>query len=278
MAGRVCVVTGGNAGIGKATVIGLAQRGARVVLVSRTAERGEPALAEVRTACPAADVDLVLGDLTTQASVRALADALLAACPTLHVLVNNAGLWMTERTVTPDGFETTFAVNHLGPFLLTHLLLDRLRASGAARIVNLSSEGHRMGKIRFDDLQAERHFDRVRTYCDSKLCNVLFTRRLARELAGTDVITHAVHPGVVRSDLGRRSSGLVRLGFALGRPFFKTAEQGARTSIYVASAPLGMENGLYFKDSKPCAPAKAALDDAVADRLWDVSLGMTGLA
>lgn len=280
VADKVCVVTGGNSGIGLHTVIGLAKAGARVALVSRNRERGEAALQEALAAAPGARVDLVLGDLGSLASTRALAAELLARYPAIHVLVNNAGLWMTERTLTADGLETTFAVNHLAPFLLTNLLLERLIASGPARIVNVSSEGHRQGRLDFDDLQAARRFGKVKAYCDSKLANVLFTRELARRLEGTNVTANALHPGVVATNLGNNSSGVIRWVFdKVGPLFFKTPAQGARTSLHVATSPaLDGVSGRYFKDSRESKPARAARDDAAARRLWQVSEELARLA
>lgn len=279
VAGKTCVVTGGNSGIGKFTALGLARQGARVLIVSRTEERGRLALEEVRRESGSESVELVVGDLSSLANVRALAAELLERCPELHVLINNAGLWMTERVLTPDGLETTFAVNHLAPFLLTNLLLDRLRASAPARIVNVSSEGHRQGKLDFEDLQAERSFGKIAAYCGSKLMNVLFTRELARRLQGSGVTANSLHPGVVRTNLGSRSSGAIRWVFDwVGPLFFLTPEQGARTSLHVACAPaLDGVSGLYFKSSRECTPARAARDDDSAQRLWEVSAELAGL-
>lgn len=277
---KVCVVTGGNSGIGLHTVIGLARQGARVALVSRSRERGEAALEQARAAAgPDARLDLVVGDLGSLASTRALADDLLGRYPALHVLVNNAGLWMTTRTETADGLETTFAVNHLAPFLLTNLLLERLIASSPARIVNVSSEGHRRGRLDWDDLQATRGFGKVKAYCDSKLANVLFTRELARRLEGTGVTANVLHPGVVNTNLGGNATGVIRWVFdAVGPLFFLTPEQGARTSLHVATSPaLDGVSGRYFKASREVSPSRTARVDADAARLWAVSEALAGL-
>ena len=271
--GRVCVVTGGNSGIGLTTAVGLAKQGAHVAIVSRDEERGRAAQAEVREAAEVERVDLVVGDQGSVASTRALAAALLERYPRLHVLVNNAGLWMTERRLNPDGLETTFAVNHLGPFVLTTLLLDRLIESAPARIVNVSSRGHRQAKLDFDDLQAERGYGKIRAYTNSKLCNVLFTRELARRLDGTGVTANALHPGVVRTNLGSNSSGVIRWVFdAVGPLLFISPEKGARTSIHVATSPeLEGVTGRYFRACKEVAPSKAAQNDDDARRLWEIS-------
>lgn len=279
---KVCVVTGGNSGIGLWTAIGLARQGAHTVIVSRSRERGEAALEQARAALgdQPARLDLVVGDLGSLAQIRALAEELLARYPAIHVLVNNAGLWMTERQLTPDGLETTFAVNHLGPFLLTHLLLPRLQESAPARIVNVASEGHRQGKLDFDDLQAERRFGKVRAYCDSKLANVLFTRELARRLEGTGVTANSLHPGVVHTNLGSNSSGPIRWVFDwVGPLFFITPEKGARTSLHVATSPaLDGVSGRYFSNSRESTPSRRARDDEAARRLWEISEQLTGIA
>jgi NAD(P)-dependent dehydrogenase (short-subunit alcohol dehydrogenase family) len=284
--GRTCVVTGGNSGIGLHTALGLARLGARVALVSRSRERGEAALETIGAALAAdpdhADgrVDLVVGDLGSLGSTRALADELLGRYPTIHVLVNNAGLWMSERQVTSDGLETTFAVNHLAPFLLTNLLLERLLASAPARIVNVSSEGHRRGRLDWDDLQAERGFGPVKAYCDSKLANVLFTRELARRLEGSGVTTNALHPGVVNTNIAQNAPRPLRwLAERLGPLLLATPEQGARTSLHLATAPaLDGVSGRYFKSCREARPARAAQDDAAARRLWAISEELAGLS
>ncbi len=282
---RTCVVTGGNSGIGLHTALGLARLGARVALVSRSRERGEAALETIRAALAAdrgaqgGTVELVVGDLGSLGSTRALADELLGRYPAIHVLVNNAGLWMAERRVTTDGLETTFAVNHLAPFLLTNLLLERLRASAPARIVNVSSEGHRRGRLDWDDLQAERGFGPVKAYCDSKLANVLFTRELARRLEGSGVTTNALHPGVVNTNIAQNAPRPLRwLAERLGPLLLATPEQGARTSLHVATSPaLEGVSGRYFKSCREARPGRAAQVDADARRLWAISEELAGL-
>lgn len=276
---KQCVITGGNSGIGLWTAIGLAKQGAKVAIVSRSRERGEAALVTIREES-GREAELVVGDLGSVAATRALAEELLERFPAIHVLVNNAGLWMTERTLNPDGLETTFAVNHLGPFLLTNLLLERLSESAPARIVNVSSTAHRQGKLDFEDLQAERGYGKIKAYCDSKLCNVLFTRELARRLEGTRVTTNALHPGVVNTNLSSNAPRFVRwlAQTVLGPVFFMTPEKGARTSVHVASAPeLASVSGRYFKDSRQKTPSRAAQSDADAARLWEISAELVGL-
>jgi NAD(P)-dependent dehydrogenase (short-subunit alcohol dehydrogenase family) len=271
--GKVCVVTGGNSGIGLHTAIGLARQGARTVIVSRSRDKGLAAVEQIREAAGVEQVDLVVGDLGSRAQIRALAEELLERYPAIHVLVNNAGLWMTERVINPDGLETTFAVNHLGPFLLTNLLLERLVASAPARIVNVSSEGHRQGRLALDDLAAERGYGKIKAYCDSKLCNVLFTAELARRLEGTGVTANSLHPGVVNTNLGSNSKGVIRWVFDyVGPLFFTTPAKGARTSIHVATDPaLDGVSGRYFRSSRQVKPSRAARVEADARRLWEVS-------
>jgi NAD(P)-dependent dehydrogenase (short-subunit alcohol dehydrogenase family) len=275
---KVCVVTGGNCGIGLSTAIGLTRQGARTVIVSRNRERGEAAVATVREET-GTDVDLVIGDLGSIATTRALSEELLTRYPEIHVLVNNAGLWLTERRLNADGLETTFAVNHLGPFVLTNLLLDRLVASAPARIVNVSSAGHRRGNLDFNDLQAERGYGKVKVYCDSKLCNVLFTRELARRLEGTGVTANSLHPGVVNTNLANNASKPVQWLVGAVGPLLWSPEKGARTSLHVATAPsLSGVSGRYFKNCREKTPSRAARNDDDARRLWAISEELAGLA
>lgn len=271
MDGRVVLITGGNSGIGEATAVGLAKLGADVAIVSRSFERGEAAIARIKAAS-GRSVRMVAGDLSAIASVDALADTVLDRFPKLHVLINNAGLAVTERTVTKDGYETTFAVNHLGPFALTRRLLDRLRESGTARVVNVASTLYKRGALDFDDLMSERGFNGMRAYARSKMCNVLFTRELARRVQGTGITTNCLHPGVIHTNLGHDASGLIGLAFKLSKPFLATPEKGARTSIYLAASPdVASVSGEYFEQCKRHKLIRAARDDAAAARLWEIS-------
>ena len=277
---KQCIVTGGNSGIGLWTAIGLIRQGAKVAIVSRSRERGEADIATIREET-SSDAELVVGDIGSIAATRALATELLVRFPSIHVLINNAGLWMTERTLNPDGLETTFAVNHLGPFLLTNLLLERVVASAPARIVNVSSMAHAQGSLDFDDLQAERGYGKIKAYCDSKLCNVLFTRELAKRLEGTRVTANSLHPGVVNTNLSANAPKAIRwlAQSVVGPIFFATPEKGARTSVHVATAPeLASVSGRYFKDSRQKTPSKAAQSDEDARRLWAVSEELVGLS
>ena len=279
MQGRVCIVTGASSGIGKATAFGLAQLGATVALVCRNRERAEAACTEIRAATGNDAVDFVLADLSSQAEIRRLAQDLLDCYPQIHVLVNNAGVVNTKRSTTVDGIETVFAVNHLAYFLLTHLLLERLTASGSARIVNVASHAHRWGKLDFDDLQNERRYRGMQVYGQSKLCNILFTRELARRIAGSGVTVNCVHPGGVATGLGYNNGWWAVLIAKALRPFFRTPEQGADTVLYLATSPeLEAVNSKYFYDRREGQPSPAAQDDAAAKRLWQISAELTGVA
>lgn len=274
--GKTVLITGANSGIGRETAVGLARMGANVTFTSRDRARGEEALADVRERSGRDDVGLMDLDLASFASIRRFASAFLGGHERLDVLVNNAGLILGDRRETEDGFEATFGTNHLGHFLLTDLLLERIKASAPARIVNLSSRAHRYARsgLDFDDLQSEHGYRGLRVYGRSKLANILFTRELARRLEGTNVTANAVHPGAVATGFARDGDvkGLYGRLVALAKPFLKTPEQGAQTSIYVATSPeLEGVTGTYFANSKEARTAAAARDDEAARRLWQVS-------
>jgi NAD(P)-dependent dehydrogenase (short-subunit alcohol dehydrogenase family) len=280
LAGRTCLVTGATSGIGEATAVGLARLGARVLLVGRDAERGAASVAKVKRETGNEAVELLLADLASLDQVRSLAAAVLERAPQLHVLVNNAGVVNVRRETTVDGLETTFAVNHLAYFLLTRLLLERLRASAPARVVNVASEAHRFGDLDLDDLQTERRPYRwMRVYGASKLANVLFNAELARRLAGSGVTANCVHPGGVGTGLGANNGGVSRIVLPLLRPFMRSPESGARTSIYLASSPeVEGVSGRYFIRCRPRATSAAGGDADLARRLWDASNRLTGLS
>jgi NAD(P)-dependent dehydrogenase (short-subunit alcohol dehydrogenase family) len=279
--GRVVLITGGNTGIGKETAVALASMGARVVFTTRDAARGAQALVEIRTRSGNDTVEVRALDLARFASVRDFAKRWDDEHGRLDVLVNNAGLILTSRRVTDDGNEMTLQVNHLGPFLLTQLLRDHLVAGDDARVVNVASDAHTSARrgLDFDDLQSTRHYRGFRVYGKTKLANILFTRELARRWAGTGVTANAVHPGFVGSSFGRdgdtgRFGALV---FPLLKPFALSPEQGARTQVYVASAPeLAGITGGYWVKSAPATPSAAAQDDVAAARLWEVSEELVG--
>ncbi len=270
----MAVVTGANTGVGLETARGLARGGMRVVMACRDRERAERAIADVRESTKSDRVELLELDLASLASVRRAAEELSARHPRVHVLVNNAGLILSERTLTGDGLEATLGVNHLGHFLFTTLLTSALSAAGA-RVVNVASEAHRTCRgLDFDDLMFERRSYRGLTvYAASKLANILFTRELARRFGGS-IPAHAVHPGVIASRFGRDGDtrGWFAFGVKLVAPLLSTPEQGARTSLHLAlSEEAGRSNGRYWSRRRIVSPSRAAQDDAAARRLWEVS-------
>lgn len=276
MDGKVCVVTGATSGIGKAAATALARLGARVVLVGRDRGRAEAAAAQIGPAGTPPTVEIA--DLAAMEQVRALAGR-LAALERVDVLINNAGLVLGERRVPPDGFEHVFAVNHLAPFLLTNLLLPRLAAAAPARVITVTSDAHSAARLDLDDPNLERGWDSWRSYANSKLANILFTRELARRLDGTGVTANCAHPGVVRTGFGREGSPLLRFGVLLGRPFFLSPERGADTIVYLASSPgVAGQTGGYYVKRRPREPSAAARDEAAARKLWEISEKLTGLA
>ncbi|HYZ00601.1 MAG TPA: SDR family oxidoreductase [Candidatus Binatia bacterium] len=271
--GRRVIVTGATNGIGLAAAVELARRGALLTLVARSAARGDEAVARVRDAAgDAADVDVLLADLSSLASVRGLAAEVLSRYPNVDVLVNNAGAMYTRRQVTEDGFEQTWALNHLAPFLLTTLLLDRLRESAPARIVTTSSDAHGGKQVPFDDLGAERSYDGMRRYGQTKLANILFTSELARRLEGSEVTANCFHPGFVGTGFARNNGPLLRIGMSMARPFARSPERGADTLVWLVDSPdVAAETGGYFVDRRRVTPSAAAQDTGAAERLWEVS-------
>lgn len=281
---RVCLITGASNGIGKAAAIKLAQMGASLVLLCRDRDRGETAMAEISLRSGSEDIDLLVADLGSLRQVRDAAGAFLNSGRPLHVLLNNAGSIHVARTLTEDSIETTFAVNHLGPFLLTNLLLDRLKDSAPARIVNVSSELHRRGygdgRMAFDDLNGEQRYGGWKAYGQAKLANVLFTRELANRLDGSGVTANALHPGVVATEFGHNNrTGWMPWLQAMYRPFCRSAEKGAQTPVWLASEPLlETVTGRYFQDRKEKQPAPQAANADDAARLWQISEELTGLS
>ena len=268
MSGKNVVITGGNTGIGKEAAVGLASLGARVVVTSRNEERGRSARKEIADRSGSDSVEVMSLDLASFSSIRSFAG---------DVLVNNAGLILHHRAETQEGFEETFGVNHLGHFLLTDLLLERLRASAPARVVVVSSTAHKSARqgLDFDDLQAENKYRWAQAYSKSKLANIYFARELSRRLDGSGVTVNALHPGFVRSEFGRGGDlgGIYGWGIKyLASPFAISPEKGARTTIYLASSPeVESVSGGYFYKCKPTAPSTVARDDDAASRLWDAS-------
>jgi NAD(P)-dependent dehydrogenase (short-subunit alcohol dehydrogenase family) len=279
MAGRTVLVTGGTGGIGRATALGLAAMGAHVAIVGRDRERTEAAAREIREAGGGSG-DQFVADMSSQAEVRQLAADVLQRLPRIDVLVNNVGGYWDTRHVTADGLERTFALNHLAPFLLTHLLLERPQQSAPARVVTVSSGAHTMGRIDFDDLGGERSYSGMRAYSQSKLANLMFTYELARRLGAGAVTANALHPGMVRTGFGAEDAGtLQRLFTPLMRPFMKSPVQGASTSIHLASSPeVEGVTGCYFAGSKRKRSSKRSYDEVTAARLWQVSADLVGIA
>jgi len=279
MNGKICLVTGGTNGIGKATAQALAQLGATVVIVGRNAPKTALLVEEIRAASGNRNVDSLLADLSSQQDVRRLANEFKSKYSRLHVLLNNAGAFFVKRQLSVDGIEMTFALNHLAYFLLTNLLLDTIKASAPARIINVSSDAHTSGKIEFDNLQGERTFS-PRAYGNSKLANLLFTTELARRLEGTGVTVNALHPGLVSTGFAKNNGRLIASLVSLFMPLVaRSPEQGAETLIYLASSPsVEGITGKYFQDSHIVTPAPQANDMEVARKLWDVSAELVHLA
>ena len=284
MNGKICLVTGATSGMGEVIARKLAQMGATVIIVGRSRERGTETLQRIVSATGNASVELMLADLSSQKEIRQLAQQFESRYQHLHVLVNNAGAWNTTRQESKDGIEMTFALNHLGYFLLTDLLLDTLKASAPARIINVSSYGHKRIQMNFDDLQAKQGYNGMQTYRQSKLANVLFTYELARRLAGTGVTVNAVNPGLVATRFGLNNFGgfparIVNLLTRVYGLVGTNAEQGAQTSIYLATSPnVEGVTGKYFEKQTAVPSSNDSYDLTTAKRLWQVSEAMTGLS
>lgn len=279
----ICLVTGANGGIGLETAKVFAERGATVVMAGRDAAKLERAVDEVARTAPAGRAEPLLCDLASLRSVREAAEQFRARHARLDLLVNNAGLFLSDRRLTEDGFESTIGINHLGHFLLTHLLRDRIFASSGARVINVASNAHRAAKkLDTDDLHAARRpYGGVRAYAESKLANVLYTRELARRWSDRGVRVNAVHPGVVNTRISADGDarGLVRWLWDLGRPFMLTPADGAKTTVHVATSEEGGSvSGRYFAKSAQVTPSRQALDDALAARLWDASERAVGVS
>lgn len=272
LSGKIALVTGATAGIGLITAEALAKMGATVVIVSRSEEKCRNVVAQIQANTGNTRVEYIAGDLSVMAQVRTVAAEFLRRYDRLHILVNNAGAFMNSRQLTADGFELTFALNHLNYFYLTQLLQDTLIASAPARIVNVSSDAHRGGKIDFDDLMSEKGYSGFGVYSMTKLANVIFTNELARRLEGTGVTANSLHPGFVATNFGKNNGGIVGLLMPVVQMFAISPEKGAETTIHLASSPAveGI-TGKYFTKKMPVEPAKAALDVASQRRLWEIS-------
>jgi NAD(P)-dependent dehydrogenase (short-subunit alcohol dehydrogenase family) len=279
MIGKICLVTGGTNGIGKATAHTLAQMGATVVIVGRDAQKAAQVSKEIQTASGNQNVDWLLADLSSQQDIRRLAAEFKSKYSQLHVLINNAGGTFMTRQLSVDGIEMSFALNHLAYFLLTSLLLDMIKASAPARIINVSSDAHSGGKIEFDNLQGERSYSGIGPYGNSKLANILFTIELANRLEGTGVTVNVLHPGLVSTGFGKNNPGLIMKIMGIIIPLIaRSPERGAKTSIYLVSSPAVQNiTGKYFVDCKVTQPASQATDMVVARKLWDVSAELVHL-
>ena len=275
--GKICLITGATSGIGKVTARELARKGARLVIVSHNQLKCENTVASIQDETGNKDIEYMVADLSSQDQIHQLASGFLDRHDHLDVLINNAGAIFLSREVSVDGIEMTWALNHLNYFLLTNLLLDTLKASAPARIINVASAAHRGAKINFDDLQAEHHFNGMQAYSQSKLANILFTYELARRLQGTQVTANALHPGFVASNFAKNNGGLVRLGMGVAQLFAISPEKGAETSIYLASSPeVEGISGSYFVKKEAVKSDPASYNEETAQKLWQVSEAMTG--
>ncbi len=281
LSNKTILITGFTAGVGKAGALALARMGASLHLLCRNREKGERVQREIHTKCPEARTSLLIADLASLDEVRHAAATFCEAGIPLDVLWNNAGVIMQQRETTVDGYETTFAVNHLSLFLLTHLLRERLREADSARVVSTASDAHKFGgPLRLDDLQSERGYTTFGAYGRSKLANILFTRELGRREreAGSKVCALAYHPGFVGSDFAKNNGWLSVLMMNLGRPFARSGERGAETGVYLCSQPgLEGQSGGYYYDMKPRSMSSAARDDEAARGLWEASEKLCGL-
>jgi len=280
MTGKTCVVTGANSGIGKETALALAKMGARVVLVCRNQEKGEAALADIRREATAAQLDLMIADMSSFASVRALAGQIREKCPRLDVLINNAGAAVPKRTLSADGIEMTVAGNHLGAALLTLLLLDLLKASAPARIINVSSEAQRNARLDMNDLQFERRkYQALAAYGQSKLLMNAFTFELARRLAGTGVTANCLHPGVVRTNIWPSNPPLLfKIILGVMKPFMLDSKRGAEVTIYLATSPdVTNVTGEYFVKSKVTPSNPLSRDPKISAEIWQWTTDMIGV-
>jgi NAD(P)-dependent dehydrogenase (short-subunit alcohol dehydrogenase family) len=276
MIGKICLVTGANAGIGYAISFGLAKMGATVIMVCRDKTRGEAALNEIKEKSNNGSISLFIADLSSQSSIHQLVTDFKMNFGKLDILINNAGVITQNRTLTEDGLETQFAINHIAPFLLTELLLDSLKSSNSARIINISSNAHRTANINFDDLQSEQDYKPREVYQRTKLCNILFTYELARQIEGTHISANCVHPGVITTKLLQAYNGSKRgFGF-IGKLLYSSPEKGAETPLYLASSSeVEGISGKYFYNKKVTNSSNYSNDLSVAKQLWQMSKSLT---
>jgi NAD(P)-dependent dehydrogenase (short-subunit alcohol dehydrogenase family) len=280
MKGKTVVITGGNAGIGKATAIALAKKGAEIVITSRSDDKAKAVIAEIKTASGNEVISYVLVDLSSQKSVRKVAEELKIKCPKIDVLINNAGCYVSDLQLNVDGLEMQFATNHIGHFLLTNLILDNVKAAGKARIINLSSIAHKSTReLKLDDINYEKEeYGGWKAYSRSKYCNILFTKELAKRLEKDGITVNAVHPGGVRTEIAEKNANwYTKLGWLLGKPFMSTLEKGAATSIHLASSPNAEGiTGHYWVRSKQEWSNKPSQDETNWLALWKKSEEIVG--
>lgn len=278
MKNKVCLVTGATAGIGKVTARVLAEQGAKVIIVGRNKEKCIQTTNEIRELTKNPSVEYILSDLSKQKDVKKLAEQFKNKYDRLDVLINNAGVNRYRREETVDGIEVNFAVNHLAPFLLTNLLLEVIKTSAPARIINVSSSGHSGKSINFDDIQSKTNYNGMDVYGKSKLANLLFTYELARRLEGTDVTVNAVHPGVVATDIASNYGGIFKYLLKIIKLFVLNVEQGAKPSIFLATSPdVKNITGKYYSKMKMAPSSKESYNEEDAKRLWEISSKITGI-
>ena len=279
MQSRICLITGANSGIGRITAFELAKKGFDIIMLCRNLDKARPVRQEIKSVSKTGHVDLVWCDLASQSSVIQAAREVIDRYDRLDVLINNAGLYIEKEQYTPDGIELTFATNHLGPFLLTNLLVNLLRKGTNSRVITVSSEAHRWDRgFKIDELAKPRQYEGMKAYGASKLCNILFARELSEQLAGDGITSNSLHPGVVKTNFAQDYSNLKGILFNLARPFFISPEEGARTGIYLASSPeVDNVTGLYFAKSQPKQPSEAAQSRFNATKLWTLSEHLTHL-
>lgn len=278
LTGKICLITGANSGIGKATALGLAKMGAELVMICRDREKGEAAQKEIIAQSRNNNIELMLADMSSQDSIRSLASDFQKTHEKLELLINNAGVYLTKRLTTPDGLEATFATNLLGPFLLTNLLLGVLKAGAPSRVVNISSDAHNGIRMNFDDLQGEKKFSGWQPYGQSKLGMILFTHELSKRLARIGITVNSVHPGTVRTHFAKNNGGLVALGFRIIGAFFISPSTSANRVLYVATSPdLTNVSGKYFSKMREEKSSRESYDDSSAAQLWRISEQLTGL-
>jgi NAD(P)-dependent dehydrogenase (short-subunit alcohol dehydrogenase family) len=275
---KICIITGASSGMGFATAVALAGMGTTLGLVCRNKERGDKAFKLIVDKTKNKNIKLFIADLSSIAEIKKLGEEIKKTFPSIDVLINNAGAINQKRILTIDGYELSFAVNHLAYFLLTNILLDHLKAAPKARIISVASAASRVGKIYFNDLQLEKKYSSIKSYGQSKLANIMFTYELARKLEGSNVTANCLHPGVVKTRFAGEMKGFTGFMWKLGTTFFRTAEKGAETAIWLASSPeVEGISGKYYMDKKEIKSIKASYNIEAQQKLWEVSAKLTGI-